>query len=194
MNRVRFALMSFTVVCLIALSSAKVCWASASETAGATAGEVMDHAMSEAAASHRNILVMFGASWCGNCRLFDRFLKDARMHPLMERSFVFVDLNTGEHANDSKHANIPGGQKLQLALGGGEAGYPYLAMTDDHGKMLANSLRPAGRGKFENTGYPDSQNEIGWFVEMLKKGAPGLSSEDLAQVQRWLTDHSTQKH
>lgn len=155
------------------------------------ADAVMAHARSQAAAEHKNILIAFGASWCGNCRLFDRFLADPSIHPIMDKAFIFVDLNTGERENDPKHANIPGGQKLQASLGGKEAGYPYIAMVDPAGSLLADSTRPASLGHGGNIGYPDASYEIDWFVEMLKKGAPALSAQETASIRNWLTAHSS---
>jgi len=37
--------------------------------------------------------------------------------------------------------------------------------------------------------------EIDWFVEMLRRGAPSLNQQDLASVHAWLTAHSPmQRH
>jgi len=161
----------------------------AAPDAGADADAVMTQAKTQAASEHKNILVTFGASWCGNCRLFDKFLADPAIHPIMDKLFVFTDLDTGEMPNDTKHANIPGGVKLQAALGGKNSGYPYIAMLDADGNVLANSIAPAGHGSGGNIGYPFLPSEVDWFMEMLKKAAPSLSPQDAATIRNWLTAH-----
>lgn len=157
--------------------------------AGATADEVMAHAKTQAAAEHKNILLVFGASWCINCRLFDKFLADPAIHPIMDKAFVFVDMNTGEHASDKKHANLPGGEKLQSSLGGKDAGWPYIVMLTPTGKLLADANRPANLGHEGNIGYPAAPYEIDWFIEMLKRSDPALTAQDAATVRDWLTSH-----
>jgi thioredoxin-related protein len=158
--------------------------------AGATADQVITHAKSEAAAEHKNILLTFGASWCGNCHLFDKFLADPVIHSILAKAFVFADLTTGEHPNDKHHANIPGGEKLQAELGGKTAGWPYIVMLDPEGKLLADSTRPANLGHGGNIGYPVAPYEIDWFMEMLQKSAPSMSGQDTATIRNWLTTHS----
>jgi thiol-disulfide isomerase/thioredoxin len=154
---------------------------------GATAEQVMAKAEAQAAAEHKNILITFGASWCGNCRLFDKFLADPTIHPILFSKFLHTDLETGERPSDTHHANIPGGQKLQASLGGKEAGWPYLAIVDPSGKLIADSMRP-GAG---NIGYPDSPAEIDWFVQMLQKSAPSLTAQETTTIHTWLTTHSS---
>jgi thiol-disulfide isomerase/thioredoxin len=154
------------------------------------ADQVMTRIESQAQAQHKNILLSFGASWCVNCRLFDKFLADSAIKPILEKQFIFADLNTGEVVDTSRHANLPGGQKLQASLGGKDAGYPFLAMVDPNGKLIVNSMRPDRRGNGENIGYPVSAAEIDWFMEMVKRGAPSLSPEDSAVIRYWLTAQS----
>ena len=178
---------------LLALAASHVPAHSAVPNAGANAEETMAQVESQAAAGHKNILLVFGASWCVNCRLFDKFVADPAIHPILDKIFVFADLDTGELANDKRHANLPGGQKLMASLGGKEAGYPYIAMLDAKGSLIANSLRPVGQGGGENIGYPYAPNEVDWFMEMLKKAAPSLSIEDAATIRNWLTAHGS-KH
>jgi thiol-disulfide isomerase/thioredoxin len=173
---------------LSALLAAAPAHAAAPE-AGATADAIMAQAKSQAAAGHKNILVTFGASWCVNCRLFDKFLADPAIHPIMDKHFVFTDLDTGEMASDTKHANTPGGVKLQAALGGKDAGYPYIAMVDPSGTLLANSIAPGTHGAGGNIGYPFLPSEVDWFMQMLKKSAPSMSPEEAATVRNWLTAH-----
>ncbi len=159
-----------------------------STPAGASASEVMAHVEADAAAQHKSILLQFGASWCGNCRLFDKFLTDPAIAPILGKAFVFTEMATGERSTDTRHANLPGGVELEDSLGGKNAGWPYVVMLDDHGKLLASSVRP---GKGGNTGYPASADEIDWFMTMLRKAAPALSSQELRTVRNWLKAHSS---
>jgi thiol-disulfide isomerase/thioredoxin len=176
----------------VALAAAPAFGQVTAPDSAATAETVMKHVKSQAAAEHKNVLLAFGASWCGNCRLFDKFLSDPTIHPIMDKAFVFADLNTGERADDKRHSNIPGGVELQASLGGKDAGYPYITMLDPRGNLISDSIRPAVLGHGGNTGYPDAPYEIDWFIEMLKKAAPSLSAQDLATVHNWLTTHSSQ--
>jgi hypothetical protein len=160
----------------------------------ANAEEVMARAKTQAAAEHKNILLSFSASWCGNCRLFDAFLADPKIRPILDKAFVFADLDTGERPDDKRHANIPGGREIMDALGGKTAGYPYLVMVDPRGEPIADSRRPANLAHPGNIGYPDAAWEIDWFMEMLKKAAPSLSSRETATLRSWLTAHSSSQH
>jgi hypothetical protein len=160
----------------------------------ANADEVMAGAKTQAAAEHKNILLSFSASWCGNCRLFDAFLADPKIRPILDKAFVFADLDTGERPDDRRHANIPGGREIMDALGGKTAGYPYLVMVDPRGEPIADSRRPTNLAHPGNIGYPDAAWEIDWFMEMLKKAAPSLSSRETATLRSWLTAHSSSQH
>ena len=158
-----------------------------STPAGASATDVMTQLESSASAQQKGILLQFGASWCGNCKLFDRFLNDPTIHPIMTKAFIFGEMATGESAKDTRHANLPGGVDLERTLGGAKAGWPYIVMLNDKGKLLASSIRP---GKDGNIGYPATPDEIGWFVTMLRTAAPALTPQDLHTVQAWLSSHS----
>ncbi len=154
---------------------------------GTSASDVMATLETSAAAQQKHILLQFGASWCGNCKLFDRFLEDPVIHPIMSKAFVFGDMATGESAKDKRHSNLPGGVDLQRKLRGDGSGWPYIVMLDEQGKLLASSVRP---GKEGNIGYPASSDEIRWFVTMLRKAAPAMTPQDLKTIQAWLSAHS----
>lgn len=165
--------------------------------AGLSAADILSKAEAQARAEHKNILLDFGASWCGNCRLYHRFLADPQMNAILSRAFVFATMDTGERQDDRKHSNTPGGVDFENSIGGKGEGFPWLVMLDTNGTPIVNSDRPdptakSGKG---NVGYPDAPEEIDWFVEMLRKGAPQLSQQDLTSVHAWLATHSTaQRH
>jgi len=183
--------MFLPVVLSAALATAPAFAQSSVPYAGENADEVMTHLKSDASAEHKNILLTFGASWCGNCRLFDRFLADPQIHPIIDRIFVVADLAAGERASDKRHHNVSGAEKLLSSLGGKDTGFPYIAMLDPAGNLITDSLRPVGNRSSENTGYPDAPYEIDWFMEMLNKAAPSLPAQDLARIRSWLTAHSS---
>lgn len=64
-------------------------------------------------------------------------------------------------------------------------------MLDANGRLIVDSNRPDPKVKGgSNVGYPAAPEEVDWFVEMLRRGAPALSRQDLASVHAWLTQHA----
>lgn len=186
------AQLCLVLACLLAAAP----WAHAAAPEGDSAEAILHRAEGQALAEHKNILLEFGASWCVNCRLYDRFLADPQMHALMSRAFVFTTMDTGESATDTKHANTPGGAAFENFIGGEDAGWPFLVILDASGKPIVDSSRPDPKSKTgkSNIGYPVAPEEIAWFVEMLRRGAPSLSDEDLSHVQAWLAAYSSGQH
>ncbi len=155
------------------------------------AESVLHAVEANADAQHKNILLSFGASWCGSCHLFARFLQDPAIHPIISKAFIPAELITGERKDDPKHSNNPGGLAYEESLGGKGAGWPYIVILDAGGKLLVDSYRPDhNKPHALNIGYPDSPNEVDWFVHMLQVAGPGLTPSDLATIRTWLTVHS----
>ena len=61
-----------------------------------TADAMFAHAKAQARTEHKRILLVFSASWCGPCKLYERFLQDPQMKPITEKAFVVQRIDVGE--------------------------------------------------------------------------------------------------
>lgn len=153
------------------------------------ADQVMAQAEAKATTEHKVIFVHFGASWCGWCRKLDAFLDRPDIKPVFEKYFVPVKLVVQE--NDKNKAQENSGGDALLAKLGGPAGLPYSAFLDAHGGLIINSKRPTNTGDDENIGFPVQPEEVDWFVKMMGKAAPQITSDDLKTIEDALRKQKT---
>ena len=87
-------------------------WHGYDEAASARAD--IERALSEAVASGRRALVVFGANWCGDCRVLDMAMKQGRLKALVEAKFVVVKVDV---ARFDKNVEIAQRFGVPLKLG-----------------------------------------------------------------------------
>jgi thiol-disulfide isomerase/thioredoxin len=178
------------ILVLIALACAS-CWAASKPRAD----QVLADASKQAGEQHKAILLIFGATWCEDCDVLDKFLAVPEVRAVFDRYFVVVHLSVFETVGQHPELENVGADRLLVKFGGssdaGEVALPFSAVLDSNGALLVNSI-PAGKNVAEGIGYPHEPQEIAWFIHMLKAGAPQISAAEQRLIESRLSGAPTQ--
>ncbi len=177
MNR-RLFLVAGVVVAALSAGAASA-QALGQEPTGAASAAVSD-ATARASASNRRVLVIFHASWCVYCRLFDMMLADPKAAAIVDTHFVTLHVRALERKPEMQAQELAGADELFARYAPKGAGLPYMAILGDEGAEVADSIMPNG----ENFGFPVTQPELAAFEAMVKSGAPEISTNDLRYLRR----------
>ena len=83
--------------------------------------------------------------------------------------------------------NNAGGEQVMEQLGGKNAGLPFIAFLDAKGGLIVNGRKPIpGKPEGSNIGHPFQPQEIEWFMSMLEKATPTMSSAERKTLEDWL--------
>ena len=137
-----------------------------------TADAIMKEAYQEARQQHKQVFVIFHASWCGWCRKMDTSMNDPVCKKFFDEHFVVRHLVVYE-SSDKKNLENPGAVELLAKYQGADQGIPYWFIFDADGKLLADSKRrekgagPDAPG--DNTGCPATAEEVAYFIDVLRR-------------------------
>ncbi|WP_354637777.1 thioredoxin family protein [Kitasatospora camelliae] len=67
-------------------------------SATADSPAAVDAAIRQAKADGKNVLLDFGATWCGNCKALDKTLGDSQVQSLLNASYHLVQVDIGSHS------------------------------------------------------------------------------------------------
>jgi thioredoxin 1 len=115
-------------------------------------------ALTDAAATHRRVILDFGGNWCPDCHVLDSYFHDAANGPLLEAGFILVHVNIGR-----LDQNLDIAARYQIPL---NKGVPALAVVDADGKLLYSQKT----GEFEDMRHMQSAS----VTEFLKHWAPAV--------------------
>ncbi len=85
-------------------------------------------AIRDASRHHKNVVLVFGANWCGDCHVLDQQMHQPELATLIARNFVVVKIDVGRFDK-----NLDLGEKYHVPI---QKGIPALAVLDPHGKLL----------------------------------------------------------
>jgi thioredoxin-related protein len=142
-------------------------------------GTIMAAAYKKAAKEHKNVFVMFHASWCGWCKRMDASMEDATTKKYFDDNYVIVHLDVQEKPEDKKLEN-PGADVFLKKYKGEKAGLPFFIIMDKGGNRLGDSFFNG-----ENMGCPAAETEVNAFVELLKKTSKLNEEQQQAVVARF---------
>ncbi len=142
-----------------------------------SAAAVLEPVYAQAAKEGKKVLLIFHASWCGWCRKMDTSLVDKAVKPLIDAHYVTAHLTVYE-AKDKKHLEHPGALDLLTKHGGADQGLPYWLVLSAEGQLLAG----AQSEKDKNTGCPATEEEVAYFISVLKKTS-SLNEDQLDVVK-----------
>ncbi|SEA52542.1 Thioredoxin-like [Arachidicoccus rhizosphaerae] len=160
--------------------------------APASAKQIMEAAKAKASAEHKNVMIIFHASWCGWCKKMDASIQDPSCKDYFEKNYVIEHLTVMEHGANAALEN-PGAEQMLEEYGGGESGIPYWLIFSPDGKLLADSKfhsdDPANEANGQNMGCPAQTTEVDYFISVLKKTSQMSDSEAAAVKARFLKNN-----
>jgi thioredoxin-related protein len=150
------------------------------------ADDVLKAAYAKAQSGHKNVILMFHASWCGWCKKMTASIEDPACSKFFDDNYIITYLDVMERPGKEALEN-PGGLDMMKSLKGDpNGGIPYWVVLDANGNALGNSYIPHADGTpgtaKDNVGCPAADNEVAYFIGLLKSTSK-LTDEQLAIIK-----------
>jgi thiol-disulfide isomerase/thioredoxin len=144
------------------------------------AAEAVAAAAASAEAGGKRLLLVFHASWCGYCQLMDMMLEDAACKAILDKYFVIYHLRALEAKPEMKAQQLDGADEVYAGLTPKTTGLPYVAVLDGKAGRVTDSIMRNG----DNFGFPVDAVELDNFQDMMRKGAPEMSAQEVKTLRR----------
>jgi len=115
-------------------------------------------AIAAASRAGKNVILDFGANWCGDCHALEAQMHKPELAAIIEKNFIVVSVDVGR-----MDKNVDLAEKYHVPL---RKGIPALAILDPHGKLLYAQ----DQGQFEDARHMTYES-IKQFFEQWKPAA-----------------------
>jgi thioredoxin-related protein len=163
-----------------------ISFGSFAQTTPEASSTVMNAAYAKAKAEHKNVILMFHASWCGWCKKMEASINDSTCRKSFNDNYVIVYLDILENKGKENLENAGGIDMLKSFGGDPAGGIPFWVIIDANGKSLGNSYLPPADGSKatakDNVGCPAADNEVAYFAGLLKSTSK-LTDAQLAIIK-----------
>lgn len=133
-----------------------------------------------AAGEGKRLFLLFYASWCGYCRLFDRLLSDPQAAPIIYREFKVFPMRAMERTDALKARQIVGSDDMYRRFATPTSGLPFYVVFDGAGEPVVSSLAPDSG---VNIGFPVAKRDLDRFEKIIHQGAPKITAAELATLR-----------
>ena len=144
------------------------------------AKEILDSAYKQASEQHKNVLVIFHASWCGWCKKMDASLNNSACKKFFDDNYIIIHLTVFETGAKKKLEN-KGADEILKKYEAFDTGIPFWLLYDKDGNLLGDSFIKSADEKKSNIGCPASEKEVEAFVKILK-ATSSLNDKELAVI------------
>ena len=125
----------------------------------ANAREQIQTALKTAKTENKSVLVVFGANWCGDCKMLDMEMHQGSLQKLVNEKLVVVKVDVGRFDRNKDVAEQYDPQMLKK-------GIPSVALVKVDGSV---TYRTTG-GELADARKMGRDGVTTFFVEMLEKG------------------------
>jgi hypothetical protein len=153
--------------------------AAPAQAAPAAAEAALTEADAHATADNKRLLLIFHASWCVYCRLFDMMLQDKDAGPIMARHFDVLHMRAQERKPEMQAQQLAGADDIYHRYAPEGTGLPYMVVLGEGAKKVSDSMISG-----ENFGFPVEPQELDAFDAMIKAGAPDITPVELRKLRR----------
>ena len=115
-------------------------------------------AQAAAAQAKVPVLVVFGANWCGDCKVLDQAFKEGASAPLIARHFKVVKVDVGKF-----NRNVDIAEALGVPL---KSGIPAVAVLSDQGQAVYATRA----GELADARKMGDQGIHAFFVKVAARG------------------------